>query len=125
MPAVVGFASGGYFAVERLWAALAAHGARRRGRVGGTAAGAAHGRAGGSRSARSPGCSPGRCVSRAWAPLAGPAIADVQRLALYLATLVAAAAVLRGRWARAAEPALAAGAVRASATGSRSGCCRA
>jgi hypothetical protein len=50
-------------------------------------------------------------ISRAWAPLAGPAIADTQRLALYLAVLVAATAVVRGPWARAAEPALAAGAV--------------
>ena len=37
--------------------------------------------------------------------------ADAQRLALYLAALVAAAALLRGRPARWAEPALAAGIV--------------
>ena len=49
-------------------------------------------------------------VSLAWAPLAGPAFRDVQRLVLYLGALIAAAALLRDRRAgRAVEPALAAG----------------
>src|SRR5713226_7904216 len=48
-------------------------------------------------------------VSLAWAPLAGPAFRDVQRLVLYLGALIAAAALLRDRRAaRAVEPALAA-----------------
>ncbi len=51
-------------------------------------------------------------VSLAWAPLAGPAFRDVQRLVLYLGALIAAAALLRDRRAaRAVEPALAAGTV--------------
>jgi hypothetical protein len=51
-------------------------------------------------------------VSLAWAPLGGPAIDDVQRLVLYTASLTAAAAWLRGRWAaRATEPTLALGAL--------------
>jgi hypothetical protein len=47
-----------------------------------------------------------------WAPLAGPAFHDSQRLLLYVAALIAAAALLRG-WAtaEAIEPALAAGTV--------------
>jgi hypothetical protein len=50
-------------------------------------------------------------LSMLWAPLAGPAFHDTQRLALYLAVLVAAAALLREREAaRAVEPVLAAGA---------------
>ena len=109
-PAAVGFASGGYFPVGRLCAALAAL-------VLAAVAAVAAPHA-------LPRTVPGRVavaalagllawtlVSRAWAPLAGPAIADAQRLVLYLATLVAAAALLRDGRARAAEPALAAGAV--------------
>jgi hypothetical protein len=109
-PAAVGFASGGYFAVERLWAALAAMVLLAVAAVAAprplpaTAAGrlAIAGLAG---------LLAWTAISRSWTPQAGPAIADVQRLALYLAVLIAAAAVLRGRWARAAEPVLAAGAV--------------
>src|SRR2546430_3296693 len=49
-------------------------------------------------------------LSMLWAPLAGPAFHDAQRLALYLATLIAAAALLQERaMARAVEPAVAAG----------------
>jgi O-antigen ligase len=49
-------------------------------------------------------------VSLAWAPLAGPAFRDAQRLVLYLGALIAAAALLRDRRAaRAVEPALATG----------------
>jgi hypothetical protein len=51
-------------------------------------------------------------LSIAWAPLAGPATDDFQRLLLYLAAFAAAAALLRSRSAwRAVEPALAAGTV--------------
>jgi hypothetical protein len=50
-------------------------------------------------------------ISIAWAPLVGPAVDSVQRVLLYLGTLLAATAVLRDRGlARAVEPALAAGA---------------
>jgi hypothetical protein len=50
-------------------------------------------------------------ISLSWAPLGGPAIGDVQRLALYLAALLAAIGALRAPKAlRAVEPALAAGA---------------
>jgi hypothetical protein len=109
-PAVVGFASGGYFAVERLWAALVA---LLLAAVAAVAAPRALPRAPAGRLAVGAlaGLLAWTVLSRSWAPLAGPAIADAQRLAIYLATLVAAAAVLRGGWARAAEPALAAGAV--------------
>ena len=51
-------------------------------------------------------------ASMAWAPLAGPAYHDAQRVLLYVMALAAAAALLRPRsLARAAEPALAAGAL--------------
>jgi hypothetical protein len=109
-PTAVGFASGGYFAVERLWAGLA-------GMVLLAVAAVAAPRplpataAGRLALAGLAGLLAWTALSRTWAPEAGPAINDVQRLALYLAVLIAAAAVLRGRWARAAEPAVAAGAV--------------
>ncbi|HEX6025476.1 MAG TPA: O-antigen ligase family protein [Solirubrobacter sp.] len=109
-PALVGLASGGYFAPERLWAALAAlvlvviaaavaprplpRSAAGRVAVAGLA-----------------GLLAWTLISRSWAPLNGPAIGDAQRLALYLAVLIASAALLDGRWGRLAEPALAAGAM--------------
>ena len=109
-PTALAFARGGYFPVERLWAAI---GASALAAI--AALVAPH---------PLPRSAPGRVavaglaallawvlLSRTWAPLAGPAIADAQRLALYLAALLAAAALLRGRRARAAEPALAAGAL--------------
>lgn len=50
-------------------------------------------------------------LSIAWSPLAGPAVESVQRLVLYTGALAVASAALREpRLARAAEPALAAGA---------------
>ncbi len=109
-PALVGLASGGYFAPERLWAALAAL-------VLVAIAGVVAPRplprspAGRVAVAGLAGLLAWTLVSRSWAPLAGPAIADAQRLTLYLAVLVASAALLRGRAGRLAEPALAAGAV--------------
>jgi O-Antigen ligase len=115
-PTALAFARGGYFAVERLWAALgavvlvavAALFARRplpRSTPGRVAVGGLAGLLG------------WVLLSRTWAPLAGPAIEDAQRLTLYLAALVAAAALLRGRWARAAEPALATGVLAVIAYG--------
>jgi hypothetical protein len=50
-------------------------------------------------------------ISIGWAPLAGPAVEDAERLALYLGVLLAAIGTLRSPMARRAlEPALAAGA---------------
>jgi hypothetical protein len=109
-PTLVGLANGGYFAVERLWAALVAL-------VLAAVAGVVAPQP-------LPRSLPGRMaigglagllawtlLSRSWAPVAGPAIADAQRLTLYLAVLIAAAALLRGPAGRFAEPALAAGAI--------------
>jgi hypothetical protein len=109
-PAALSFASGGYFAEARLvagfaacalvvvaaWAAPAVLPRSRAGRV--AVAGLA-------------GLALLALVSRGWAPVVGTANADAERLALYLAALVAAAALLRGRPARWAEPALLAGIV--------------
>jgi hypothetical protein len=110
-PAALAFASGGYFDVARLVAALVAC------VVVAIAASVVR-----DPLPRGPG---GRIAlaglaalfvltlaSMAWAPLRGPAYHDAQRLLLYLATLVAAGALLRPRlFARAVEPALAAGTV--------------
>jgi len=109
-PTVLAFARGGFFPVERLWAALAAVVLAAavtlvaprplpRSLPGRLAVGSLAGLLG------------WVLLSRAWAPLAGPAVEDAQRLTLYLAVLVAAAALLHGRAARVAEPALTAGAV--------------
>jgi hypothetical protein len=115
-PALVGLANGGYFAPERLWAALAAL------VVVAVAAVVApqplpRSAAGRLAVAGLAGLLAWTLVSRAWAPLAGPAIADAQRLTLYLAVLIASAALLRGRWGWRAEPALAAGAMVLLAVG--------
>jgi hypothetical protein len=109
-PAALAFASGGYFADARLWAALCA---------------CLLAAAGALVAPRPlPRSMPGRIalaglagllvwtiVSRSWAPVVGAANADAQRIALYLAALVAAVALLRGAAARWAEPALGAGIV--------------
>ena len=110
LPALVGLASGGYFAPERLWATLAALVIAG---VAGLVAPQPLPRSLGGRLAVGglAGLLAWTLVSRAWAPLAGPAISDAQRLTLYLAVLVASAALLRGRWGRRTEPALAAGAL--------------
>lgn len=50
-------------------------------------------------------------LSLTWAPLAGVAYHDGQRVFLYAGALIAAAALLRGRASRAVEPALAGGAL--------------
>ncbi len=110
LPALVGLASGGYFAPERLWATLVALVVAV---VAGVVAPQPLPRSLGGRLAIAglAGLLAWTLVSRAWAPTAGPAIADAQRLTFYLAVLVASAALLRGRWGRLTEPALAAGAV--------------
>src|SRR3954452_16673549 len=53
-------------------------------------------------------------LSVLWAPLAGPAFADLERLALYLAAFAAGIALLRTAWV---EPALLATTVAAAAYG--------
>lgn len=110
-PTALAFFSGGFFDEPRLWAALAmwaglalatALGARplpasRSGRacVGGLA-----------------GLTTLTAASIAWAPVRDSALADTERLALYLGALLAGLALLRERRARRAlEPALAAGIV--------------
>jgi O-antigen ligase/polysaccharide polymerase Wzy-like membrane protein len=108
-PTVLAFFSGGYFDVPRLWAALAAwtlllavvllapHPLPRplpaRLALAGLALFAVL-----------------AFVSAWWAPRRGPAFDDAGRDLLYLAALAAATALLRGRVARAVEPALIAGA---------------
>src|SRR5437764_1158962 len=108
-PTILAFASGGFFAEPRLIAAIVAWAT-----VGVAALLAPQ---------PLPTSRPGRlalaglvaftawsALSIAWAPLAGPAFEDVQRLVLYVAALVAAAALLRPRaTARAIEPGLALG----------------
>jgi uncharacterized membrane protein YidH (DUF202 family) len=108
-PTALAFFSGGYFDEARLWAAIVAFGLVL------LAALVAE--------APLPNAWPGRlslvalaalagwtALSISWAPLAGPAFHDTQRLLLYVAALIAAAALLRG-WAtaEAVEPVLAAG----------------
>lgn len=116
-PAALAFASGGYFDVARLVAALVACAVV-------LAAAAAVPRP----LPRGPGGGLAlvglallfalTLASMAWAPLRGPAYHDAQRLLLYLATLTAAAALLQPRpLARAAEPALAGGALVVTAYG--------
>jgi len=110
-PTALAFFSGGYFDVPRLIAALVAWALVLVGAL---------------TSPRPfPGSWPGRAAvaglalmcawtaaSLAWAPLADPATANLQRLLLYLAALLAAAALLRERvLLRAVEPILALGAV--------------
>lgn len=107
-PTVLAFFSGGYFDRPRLLAGLAAWGL--------VAVVALLGPTGAPRGL------PGRlavtglaalaalaALSATWAPLRGPALDDAGRTALYLGALLAAAALLRGRAARAAEPTLLAG----------------
>jgi hypothetical protein len=116
-PAVLAFASGGYFDRTRLWAGIAACALvvaaaavvpsplprARSGRVAVAGLAALTAWTG---------------LSLLWAPLGAPAAADFQRALLYLAALVAAAAWLRGpRASAAAEPALAAGIVAVVAYG--------
>lgn len=110
-PTVLAFFSGGYFDVPRLLAAIVAWSLLLISAVVGPKP--------------IPASSPGRAalagmalltlwtgLSLLWAPLAGPATDDLQRMLLYLAATAAAAALLRSRaLLRAVEPALAAGTV--------------
>ena len=110
-PTVLAFFSGGFFDRPRLWAGIAAfallgavalatpsplpRSTPARVALGGLA-----------------GLAAWTALSLTWAPLRGPAFDDLQRVLLYLATLTAAAALLRPRaTARVAEVALAAGAL--------------
>ncbi len=115
-PTLLAFHSGGYFAVPRLIAALAAAVL-----VAAVALAAPaplpRGRAGRLALAGLALLAVLQLASVAWAPLRGPAIDDASRTALYLLVLVAAIAVLRGAGARAAEPALLAGIVLVVAYG--------
>src|SRR4051794_20402597 len=110
-PAVVGFASGGYFDRGRLWAGLLACLLVLLAAV--------------ASPQPLPASAPGRLalgamallaawtgISLLWAPMGGPAAVDLERLLLYTAALTAAAAWLRGdATAAAVEPALAVGTV--------------
>jgi len=109
-PAILAFASGGYFAEARLWAAVAGC------LLMALAAVAVpdplpRSTAGRVAVAGLAGLLAWTVISRSWAPIVGNANADAQRLALYLAALVAACALFRGPAARWVEPALAAGIV--------------
>ncbi len=110
-PAAIAFFSGGYFTQPRLWAAVMAcvlvvvaavfapHPLPREAPARAALAGLAL-------------LCAWSAISLLWAPLDGPALEDVERTFLYLAVLIAATALLRGRReARALEPALALGAL--------------
>jgi peptidoglycan/LPS O-acetylase OafA/YrhL len=110
LPTVLAFASGGYFDVPRLWAAVGVWLALLAVLV------VAPHRLSASRPALLAYAGLGLMAALAvasawWAPRRGPAFDDAGRDLLYLGALAVGAAVLRGREARAAEPALAAGAV--------------
>jgi len=125
-PCVLAFFSGGFFDEARLWGGLVAWGlvvvgavtAPRQGEVGrgGGGSGAARGgrpdarRAGWAAAAALAGLCAWTALSAGWAPLSGPALADLQRLVLYLGALLAGLLLLPAV-PRAVEPALAAGAV--------------
>ena len=108
-PTVLAFFSGGYFDEARLWAAIGAFALVL---VAALVSEAPFPRAWPGRLAIAGlvGLTAWTALSINWAPLAGPAFHDTQRLILYCAALAAAAALLRG-WAtaEAVEPALAAG----------------
>jgi len=105
MPTVLAFYAGGFFAVPRLWAAMAACALLALGALlapwprPGAAWVAAAGLAG---------LAGWTALSTGWAPLTGPAVADAQRVALYAAAFAAGLLVLAAV-PRAVEPALAAG----------------
>jgi O-Antigen ligase len=105
-PLVLSFYSGGFFAEPRLWAALITWAA-----LGALVVSGQH--------APLPRSTPGRVaiaglaaltvltgLSIAWAPLGGPAQADLQRLLLHLGAFTLGAAVLTGPAGRATEPVL-------------------
>jgi len=108
-PTVLAFFSGGYFDEARLWAAIGAFALVL---VAALVSDAPFPKSWPGRLALAglAGLTAWTALSINWAPLAGPAFHDTQRLLLYCAALLAAAALLRG-WAtaEAVEPALAAG----------------
>jgi hypothetical protein len=110
-PTLLAFFSGGYFDEARLWAAIGAFALVL---VAALVAETPFPKSWPGRLAIAglAGLTAWTALSIDWAPLAGPAFHDTQRLLLYCAALVAAAALLRG-WAtaEAIEPALAAGTV--------------
>jgi O-antigen ligase len=113
LPALLAFSRGGYFDAARLRAAIAAC------LLAAVAAVAAPRvlpatRAGRVALAGMAALTAWTALSLTWAPEGGPAIDDLERLALYLAALFAAAALLDRRWT---EPALLAVPVAAAAYG--------
>ncbi len=103
LPALLAFGRGGYFAGHaRPGGDPRVPAARGRGRGRGPAAPAVDAAAA-SRSAGSAALTAWTGLSLLWAPLAGPAFADLERLVLYTAALAAGIALLRTPWV---EPAL-------------------
>ena len=111
LPAVLAFSRGGYFDAARIRAGIAACVLAAVGALAGTLPRA---RAGRVALAGMAALTAWTALSLTWAPLRGPALDDLERLVLYLAALVAAAALLDRRWT---EPALLAGIVAAAAYG--------
>jgi O-antigen ligase/polysaccharide polymerase Wzy-like membrane protein len=109
-PTVLAFFSGGYYAEPRLVAALVAWAIVLALAVAGPAP-LPRSREGALALGGLVALTAWSAVSIAWAPLAGPALENVQRLVLYVGGLALAISVMRLPWAlRAVEPALAAGA---------------
>jgi hypothetical protein len=113
LPAVLAFSRGGYFDAARIRAGIAACA------LAAVAALVADGVAPATRAGRialaaMAALTAWTALSLTWAPMGGPALDDVERLVLYLAALVAAAALLKTGWT---EPALLAGIVAAAAYG--------
>jgi hypothetical protein len=113
LPAILAFSRGGYFDAARIRAgiaacALAAVAALTADRV------LPATRAGRIALAGMAALTAWTALSLTWAPMGGPALDDIERLVLYLAALVAAAALLKTGWT---EPALLAGIVAAAAYG--------
>jgi O-antigen ligase len=113
LPAVLAFSRGGYFDAARIRAGIAACVLAAVGAVVADRSVPA-GRAGRVALAGMAALTAWTALSLTWAPLRGPALADLERLVLYLAALVAAAALLDRRWT---EPALLAGIVAAAGYG--------
>jgi O-Antigen ligase len=111
-PAVLAFASGGYFPAARLWAAIAAWALLALAAL--ATPGPLLPRSAGARIALAAlaGLTIWTAISASWAPAADTADDALQRCLLYLAALAAATLALRDRRAaRAAEPVLALGAL--------------
>ena len=105
LPTVLAFYSGGFFAVPRLWAALAACALLL---LGALVAPAPRTGPAWVAAVALAGLAGWVALSAGWAPLTGPAVGDAQRVALYAAAF-AAGLLLLGAVPRGVEPALAAG----------------